>query len=108
MFDFLSQKFSSLFSRLTAQNHLSEDNIREALEKVKEALLEADVPYDVIESFMSEVRQEIVGKKIINSLKPAEMLVKVVHEKILQFLGGTASDSPFQFQMPSIVMVMVS
>jgi len=105
MFDSLSKKFSSLFSRLTGSNTLTEQQIEETLASVKDAFLEADVPYDVTEAFIAEVKREVVGQKILGSLKPAEMLMKVVNDKLVAFLGGK-HDAPFSFQLPAIVMVM--
>ncbi len=106
MFDFLSQKFSSIFSHFKADTKLTEANIQEALTKVHDALLEADVPYEVVEKFIQEVGQEVVGTKLTASLRPSEMLLKVVHDKLLAFMGGTSSDQGFSFELPSVVMVM--
>lgn len=106
MFDFLSKKFSSIFSRLTGQDRLTEKNIDEALTKVHDALLEADVPYEVVQNFIEQVKQEVLGKKIFASLKPSEQLMKIVHDKILQFLSGQATENLFSFQFPSTVMMI--
>lgn len=105
MFDLLSSKFSSIFSRFTGGTRITEKSLEEALGKVRDALLEADVPYEVIEKFTEEVRQEVVGQKLIDSLKPAELLVKIVHDKMIAFLGG-ASTSGFSFQFPATIMVL--
>lgn len=104
MFDFLSQKFSSLFSRLEGAQKLTEANIQEAIDQVQEALLEADVPYNVVQSFTQLVKSEVVGNKVVASLKPSEQLLKVVQDKIITFLGGDVSS--FSFSFPSVVMVM--
>lgn len=104
MFDFLSEKFSTIFSRLTGQGHFSEKNINETLLKIKEALLEADIPYQVVEDFLQEVLEQVKGQKVFNSLKPSEHFIKIVHDKLVAFLGGTTA--PFSFQLPSVVMVM--
>src|ERR1700722_3662975 len=88
MFDFLSGKFSSLFNKLTGQSHLSEKNVQDSIEQIKESLLEADVPYKLIEQFIESVKTEVMGQKVIKSLKPGEQFVKVVHDKLLEFLGG--------------------
>jgi len=106
MFDFLSQKFSDIFSRLTGKGYLSEDNIQDAIQKVKDALIEADVPYNIVEEFIGSIKREIVGKKVFKALKPGEQFIKVVHEKLLNFLGAEASSSQFSFQIPSTVMVL--
>jgi signal recognition particle subunit SRP54 len=104
MFDFLSQKFSSIFSSLSESKKLTEGNISDVLEQVKEALLEADVPYAVVQSFAQELKSEVVGTRIQSSLKPGEQLLKIVQEKIVAFLGGDAV--LFSFTYPSVVMVM--
>jgi signal recognition particle subunit SRP54 len=104
MFDFLSQKFSSLFSRLTEATTITEDNIQEVLETVQGALLEADVPHAVVQQFIESVKQDVIGQKIIAKLKPAEQLLKVVQDKITDFLGG--SDKLFAFSYPATIMVM--
>lgn len=105
MFDFLSNKFSSLFNTLTGQNKLSEKNIDETLTQIKESLLEADVPYKLIEQFIDSIKADVLGQKVVGSLKPGEQFLKVVHERLLQFLGGKETAS-FEFQLPSVVMVM--
>ncbi len=95
MFDFLSQKFSSLFSVLGDSKKLTEQNIQETLDSVEQALLEADVPYGVVQTFIASVKQDVVGQKIVNTLKPAEQLMMVVQRKTVEFLGG--SDAAFSF-----------
>ena len=105
MFDFLSGKFSSLFNKLTGKSHLSEQNIQESIEQIKESLLEADVPYALIENFIDSVKTQVVGQKVIQSLKPGDQFVKIVHDKLLEFLGGK-NEIQFIFKYPSVVMVM--
>jgi signal recognition particle subunit SRP54 len=104
MFDFLSQKFSSLFSALGDSKKLTEQNIQDTLMSVEQALLEADVPYGVVQTFIAAVKQDVVGQKIVGALKPAEQLMMVVQRKVVEFLGG--SDAAFSFSFPLTVMVM--
>jgi len=116
MFDFLSEKFSTIFSRLTGQAHLNEHNINDALLKVEESLLEADVPFAVVKTFIEEIKQEAIGKKVLSSVKPGDQLIKIVHEKLKSFLGSSQAASlprhnkvaagDFSFQIPSVAMVM--
>jgi len=106
MFDFLSKKFSSVFSSLTGQSKLTEANIDQALNKVKDSLLEADVSYSLVNTFIEEVKQEVIGTKVIASMKPGEMFIKVVYDKLLAFLGGEYTQKSFTFQIPSTIMVM--
>ncbi|MGB8367214.1 MAG: signal recognition particle protein [Candidatus Babeliales bacterium] len=105
MFDFLSKKFSAIFSSLTGKGIVTEKNIKEALTQVQEALLESDVPYDVIESFILLLKKEIIGQKVTASLNPTEQLMKVVHTKLVDFLGGKRTIT-FAFQLPAVIMVM--
>lgn len=107
MFDFLSNRFSHLFSRLTGQNRLTEQNMQETLQKVKDSLLEADVPYAVVENFLKEVSAEVVGQKVLTaSLKPGEHLIKIIHDKLVAFLGGSTTLEALTFQIPSVIMLM--
>lgn len=106
MFDFLSKKFSQVFSRITGTGSLTEKNVQNALEKVKDALLEADVPHTLIDEFVQSIQQEVIGQKVTVSLKPGEQFIKVVHKRLLAFLGGDGSPSTFSFQIPSTMMVM--
>lgn len=105
MFEFLSQKFTDIFTRITGHDRLTEKNIEETLSKVSDALIEADVPYDVVQNFMQQVKQEVVGQKLFASLKPSEMLMKIIHDKLLSFLGGQSSQD-FTFDIPSVIMMI--
>lgn len=104
MFDFLSQKFSSIFSGLEGAKSLTEGNIQEALGQVEQALLEADVPYGVVQTFVGAVKTDVVGNKLVGTLKPAEQLLQIVQSKIVDFLGG--DDAQFSPSFPLTVMVM--
>lgn len=106
MFGFLTQKFSTIFSSLTGKSRLTQENLAMVLEQVKESLLEADVPYDTVQGFIDDVSKEVVGQKVIASLKPSEQFVKIVHDKMISFLGGQYLQESFTFQIPSIVLVM--
>lgn len=105
MFDFLSKKFSSVFERITGSSKLTESNIDQTLAKIQDALLEADVPYDVVKAFITQVKTNALGQKIYASLKPGEQLIKIVHDQLTQFLGGQATTG-FSFQIPSIIMMV--
>lgn len=106
MFDFLTQKFSSIFSSITKQTHLTEQNMQGVLEQIKDTLIESDVPYDTVQTFMQGVSQEVTGKKIVTGLRPSEQFIKIVYDKMVSFLGGQATQDSFTFQIPSVVCVM--
>lgn len=107
MFDFLSQKFSSIFANLRNQKQITESSIESTLETLKNSLIEADVPFEVAQSFISEIKQEVVGKKLIGKLKPDEQLMKIFYDKLLNFLGnGVSKDTTFNFDIPSTTLIM--
>ncbi len=106
MFDFLSEKFSSVFARLTGRDKLTEANVEEILKKIHDSLLEADVPLAVANRFLQEVKNEVVGQKVATQLKPQEQFVSIVHNKIVQFLSGTHQHSTFVQRKGGVVLVM--
>ena len=106
MFDFLSQKFSGVLGWLKDRGRLTEENIDDALKQIREALLEADVPLDITNTFLDEVKQDIIGQKVDKALNPGQQMIKVVHEKVLDFLGGKNALGQATFQIPSVIMVM--
>ena len=93
-----------MFSGLESNKKLTEHNIQETLQSVEQALLEADVPYGVVQTFVAAVKMDVVGQKVTGALKPAEQLMMIVQQKIVEFLGG--SDAVFSFSFPLTVMVM--
>jgi signal recognition particle subunit SRP54 len=106
MFEFLSQKFSGILSWVKDKGRLTEQNVDEAIAQVREALLEADVPINIVDDFLNQIKDEIVGLKVQKSLNPGQQLIKVVHEKLLDFLGGKNVIPLKSFQIPSVIMVM--
>jgi signal recognition particle subunit SRP54 len=106
MFDFLSKSFSSVFSSLTGNSKLTEKNVDESMQKIKDSLLESDVPYELCTTFITEIKQDVIGQKVVNSLRPSEQFVKVVHDRLLAFLGGQYLQESFTFQIPSTIMMI--
>lgn len=105
MFDFLTKKFTNIFSKITGKGTLTQSDVDQILGQVKDALVEADVPLSLVQTFTDDIAKEVVGQKVLASLKPAEHLVKLVHDRLKSFLGGQDA-VPFNFQIPSVVMVM--
>jgi signal recognition particle subunit SRP54 len=106
MFDFLSKSFSSVFSSLTGNSKLTEKNIDESIQKIKDSLLESDVPYELCNTFIAEITQDVIGQKVVKSLRPGEQFVKTVHDRLLAFLGGQYTQESFTFQIPSTIMML--
>ena len=89
MLDSLSTRLQSIFDRLGTRGRLTEDNIQEALREVRVALLEADVNFKVVRAFVDRVREKAIGQDVLKSLTPAQMVVKVVHDELVELLGGS-------------------
>jgi signal recognition particle subunit SRP54 len=106
MFDFLSQKFSGVLGWLKDRGRLTEENIDQAINQVKNALIEADVPLNVVNDFLDEIKADIIGKKVRKAINPGQQMIKVVHDKVLDFLGGKSAFTQISFQIPSVTMVM--
>jgi signal recognition particle subunit SRP54 len=101
-----SKSFSSIFSSLTGHGKFTEKNIDESIQKIKDSLLQADVPYDLVHTFIAEIKQEVLGQKLVNSLRPSEQFVKLVYDRLLAFLGGQYLQESFTFQIPSTIMML--
>jgi len=92
MFDSLQENLSSAFRSLSGRGKLTEGNMREGLEQVQTALLEADVSISVVNDFMERVTEQAVGERVLKSLKPNEMVTGIVHEELVKLMGEEDSD----------------
>jgi signal recognition particle subunit SRP54 len=92
MFDRLSDAFSSAYRKLSGKGQISESNVREAVEDVRTALLDADVHLDVVKHFTEEVLSDSVGREVTKSLQPGEELIGIVHKRLIELLGGQVLD----------------
>ncbi|WP_418152552.1 signal recognition particle protein [Litorimonas sp. RW-G-Af-16] len=92
MFEALGDKLSNVFDGLTGRGALSEKDVNAAMREIRIALLEADVALPVVKDFVERVRKEAVGEKVIKSIKPGQMVVKIVNDALIETLGGTLSD----------------
>ncbi len=95
MFDGLSGRLSQIFDRLRKRGALTEADVSEALREVRIALLEADVALPVVKEFVAQVRERAVGQEVLRSVTPGQMVVKIVHDALVEMLGGReAKDAP--------------
>jgi signal recognition particle subunit SRP54 len=106
MLDSLSTRLQSIFDRLGGRGRLSEDNIQEALREVRVALLEADVNFKVVRGFVERVREKAVGQDVLKSLTPAQQVVKVVHDELIELLGGSGHRLSNAPHPPTVIMLM--
>src|SRR5215470_7811440 len=105
MFDSLSEKLSGILDRLTGRGALSAADVDAAAREVRRALLEADVALDVVRAFIEKLRERAVGVEVIKSVKPGQMVVKIVHDELVAVLGSTAD--PIDLNAPAPVPIMV-
>jgi signal recognition particle subunit SRP54 len=105
MFDSLSERLNAILDRLTRRGALSEADVEAALREVRRALLEADVALDVARSFSDEVKKRAVGVDVIKSVTPGQMVVKIVHDQLIQTLGSDAQ--PIDLNAPAPVVIMM-
>lgn len=107
MFADLNEKLSGVFKRLKGEARISEANIAEAVKQVRMALLEADVNYKVVKSFVSGVQEAALGESVIKSVSPAQQFIKIVHDNLVDILGGKDYEPslPLQPIPPTIIML---
>ena len=107
MFADLNEKLSGVFKRLKGEARISEANIAEAVKQVRMALLEADVNYKVVKSFVSGVQEASLGESVIKSVSPAQQFIKIVHDNLVEILGGKDYEPslPLQPIPPTIIML---
>jgi len=93
MFDSLSNRLNEVFDRLRGRGALSEDDVAAALREIRIALLEADVALPVVRDFVNAVRERAIGQEVLRSVTPGQMVVKIVHDHLVEVLGGGAAPS---------------
>ncbi|HKQ64005.1 MAG TPA: signal recognition particle protein [Methylomirabilota bacterium] len=106
MLDSLSTRLQTIFDKLGGRGRLSEDNIQEALREVRVALLEADVNFKVVRTFIDRVKEKAVGQDVLTSLTPAQQVVKVVHTELVELLGGSGHRLAAAPHPPTVIMLM--
>src|SRR5690349_20118921 len=106
MLDSLSARLTTIFDRLGGQGRLTEDNIQEALREVRVALLEADVNFKVVRGFIDRVKVKAVGQDVLKSLTPAQQVVKVVHDELVELLGGSGHRLAAAAHPPTVIMLI--
>ncbi len=105
-FENLTQKLSDVFQRLRGKGRLSEADVKEAMKEIKMALLEADVNFKVVKSFVASVTERAVGADVMESLTPAQMIVKIVNEELTSLMGGGDSKLSVSPAPPTVVMLV--
>ena len=104
-FEGLTEKLNATFKRLRGKGRLTENDVREAMREVRLALLEADVSYKVVKEFVSSVTERAVGSDVLDSLTPAQQVVKIVNEELTNLMGGGTAKLTMANNGPTVVMM---
>lgn len=106
MFDALSEKLSDVFKKLSRSGVLTQSAVDEAMREIRIALLEADVALPVVKDFIAQVSEKAVGQQVIKSVKPAQMVVKIVHDELVRVLGEENASLDLAAVPPVVVMAV--
>jgi signal recognition particle subunit SRP54 len=106
MFESLSEKLSGILDKLTGRGALSEEDVNAAMREVRRALLEADVALEVVRSFIDRTRTKAVGAAVIKSVRPGQMVVKIVHDSLVETLGGEGQTIDLNAPAPVAIMLV--
>jgi signal recognition particle subunit SRP54 len=105
-FEGLSEKLNATFKRLRGKGRLTEADVREGMREVRLALLEADVSYKVVKDFVASVTDKCVGADVLDSLTPAQQIVKIVNQELTALMGGTNARLTTASKGPTVVMMV--
>lgn len=106
MFEALSDKLTAVFNKITSRGVLSEDDINTAMREIRVALLEADVALPVVKEFIAQVKEQAIGEKVVRSIQPGQMVIKIVHDELVKILGEEASGLNLNTVPPACVLMV--
>ena len=105
MFEDLTGKLELVFKKLRGQGKISEENVAESLREIRRVLLNADVNYKVAKEFIEAVRIRAIGREVLQSITPGQLIVKIIHDELIALLGGTVPDLVSAPLPPAVVLV---
>ncbi len=105
-FEGLTEKLSAAFKKLRGKGRLTEADVKEAMKEIRMALLEADVNFKVVKQFVSTVTERAVGADVLESLTPAQMIIKIVNEELTALMGGESTKLTISPKPPTVVMLV--
>ena len=105
-FEGLTEKLSNAFKKLRGKGRLTEADVKESMREIRMALLEADVSYKVVKDFVKSVTDRCVGSDVLESLTPAQMIVKIVNEELTNLMGGCETKLTIASKPPTVVMLV--
>src|SRR5882672_7027132 len=105
MFENLQEKLQRAFKNLRGQGTVTEENISDALREIRTALLESDVNLNVVKDLMEHIREKALGTQVATALSPAEQIVKIVRDELIETLGRDTARFKFSSQPPSVILM---
>ena len=105
-FEGLTEKLNNAFKKLRGKGRLTEADVKEAMREIRMALLEADVSYKVVKNFVAKVSERAVGTDVLESLSPAQMIVKIVNEELTALMGGEDAKLNLSSKPPTVIMMV--
>jgi signal recognition particle subunit SRP54 len=105
VFDALSDRLQSALGDLRGRGKLDEESISRAMREIRLALLEADVNFEVVRSFVAQVRERAVGQEVLKSITPGQQVVKIVHDELTSLMGAGASGLAFTSRPPTVILL---
>ncbi|AQS59430.1 signal recognition particle protein [Desulforamulus ferrireducens] len=106
MFKGLGERLEDIFKSLKGKGRITEDDVNQAMREVKMALLEADVNFKVVKEFVSQVKERAIGQDVLDSLSPAQQVIKIVKDELTELLGGTQAKINIASKPPTIIMLV--
>ena len=105
MFDALSERLQSALGDVRSRGKLSEDDVAKAMRQIRLALLEADVNFQVVKRFTAQVKERALGQEVMESLNPAQQVVKIVSDELTELMGGSGRDLAFGSAKPTVILM---
>ena len=106
MFDSLTDKLTAVFNKITSRGVLTEDDISNTMREIRIALLEADVALPVVKEFIAHVKEQALGEKVVRSIQPGQMVIKIVHDELVKLLGAEPAELNLR-AVPPVGILMV-
>ena len=106
MFENLAERLDTIFKKLKGRGRLDEENVNTALKDIRMALLEADVNFKVAKKFIEDIRSRAIGQEVLESLSPGQQIVKIVHDRLIELMGGGTSHLKLSGRFPAPVMLV--
>jgi len=105
MFENLSAKLDEAIRRISGEARLTEDNVNEALREVRRALLDADVNFQVVKTFVDDVKRQALGREVLKSVTPGQLIVKIIYDELIKLMGNEKADIKMAPAGPTVIMM---